>query len=321
MRLSSEEIDRQAALWVARVSAGDLPSDEQAEFDSWLAADLRHLGAYARIEASLARLGRLRAVGTGPVRVNSVSWTPTLSRRRTLLIGGAAAGLLAASLIGVVVWDHQPQETFTTTIGETRVVSLADGSVVTLNTNSRMSVSYSQSVRNIHLEQGEALFKVAKNKNRPFIVSASDTEVRAVGTSFSVRVLPETPVQILVQEGIVEVKRRDTPSGKAVRAVAETKTVVPAGAPIVVHAVSRPQLARNLVWQFGRIAFENETLGGASVEFARYSNTRIVVDPAVADRTITGLFDANDPVGFARVAASILDLHVEVEPEEVRIVR
>jgi len=188
-----------------------------------------------------------------------------------------------------------------------------------------MTVSYTEAARNIRLDHGEALFNVAKNKQRPFIVTASDTVVRAVGTSFTVRHLPERPVQILVQEGVVEVARGGMRSGmrsaKLVRAVAETQTVVAASAPIAVRAVTHTQVERNLAWRYGQISFENETLADAAEEFARYGGTRIAVDPAIATRTITGMFASNDPVGFAKVAASVLDLHVEVESKEVWIVR
>ena len=319
MRHSSELIDKQAAEWVARLDGGDLTPDETAAFDAWLAADIRHLGAYARVEAGLVRLERLRAVGADTLRAKSPSIAPIWTRRRMVLTGTAAACLAAAVLISGIVLQNSQQSVFATGIGETRMVPLSDGSVVTLNTDSSMSVSFTESVRRIYLKKGEAFFKVAKNKARPFIVDALNTEVRAVGTSFTVRALPRRPIQILVQEGVVVVTRTGTPNAVPVRAVAETQTMVPVAAPIITHVVPRPQVARNLAWRYGRIALENETLEDAAEEFARYSNTRIVVDPAVANRTVTGRFASNDPVGFAQAAASVLNLHVEVESTEVRI--
>ncbi len=246
---------------------------------------------------------------------------PNWTRRRVMLTGSVAASVAAIGIVGVKLWADHARGDYSTQLGETRIVELSDGSVVTLNTNSKMSVTYTEKERNIRLSQGEAFFKVAKNKKRPFIVFAGDTQVRAVGTSFTVRLLPERPIQVLVQEGVVEVIRRDMPRAKPVRAIAETQTLVPLRAPIIVHTVPHPLLARKLAWQYGRIAFENETLSDAAQEFARYSNTKIQVDPAVGSLTITGLFASNDPIGFARVTASVLDLRVEVAPGEVRIVR
>ena len=316
---SSEQIDRQAAEWAAKLEGGDLTPEQLGAFDAWLAADIRHLGAYARVESALVRLERLRAVGAGTLREKTPQLAPAWTRRRMVLTGSAAACLAAAGFVGVSVFNRQPQRAFSTAIGETRIVPLPDGSMVTLNTDSDMAVNFTESVRRIRLVRGEAFFKVAKNKARPFIVDVNSTEVRAVGTSFTVCALPQRPIQILVQEGVVEVTRTGVLGARPIRAAAETQTVVPLRAPIVTRQVPSPQIARNLAWRYGRIALENETLEDAAVEFGRYSNTRIVVDPAVANRTVTGRFASNDPVGFAKAAASVLNLHVEVGAEEVRI--
>lgn len=321
MRTSSQEIDRQAAEWVTKVDAGTLTPAEQANFASWLTADVRHLGAYGRAEAVLARLDRLRAVGSGALQPELHATAPVLTRRRVVLTGGTAAGLAAAGVIGAILWQGGSREDFATDIGNTRVVALPDGSVVTLNTNSRMSVRFAKNVRKIDLVQGEALFNVAKNKERPFIVFAGDTQVRAVGTSFTVRHLQQRPIQVLVQEGVVEITRRGIPNAVPVRAKADTQIMVPHNASISTRAVTYSQAARNLAWQYGQIAFDNEELADAAEEFARYSKTKIIVDPAVGKRTITGLFASNDPVGFAKAAAAVLNLRLEVGTDEVRIDR
>ena len=328
MRVSSQEISKQAGEWAAKVDTGELTPEEQEKLEAWLAADVRHLGAFGRSIAVLERLDRLRAVGTDAMRAMISTDSPVWSRRRLVMTGSAAASLAAATLLMTVVWRDRPQqhfvvptEDFATRMGETRIVTLSDGSVVTLNTDSRISVGFTGSARKVQLVKGEALFNVAKNKNRPFIVVADDTQVRAVGTSFTVLLLRERPVQILVQEGVVEVTRRGIPNAKPVRAAADTQTVVPHGAPIATHPVPYSKVARNLAWQYGQIAFDNETLEEAALEFARYSDKKIVVEPAVAGLTITGLFASNDPAGFAKAAASVLNLHAEVGVEEVRISR
>lgn len=316
MKSSKLEINRIAAEWAAKRTSGVLSPEEQACFDAWVAADVLHLGAYGRAIAVLARLDRLRAVNASALRTKNVA-TPSWSRR-WMVIGGSSVGLLAAAgVAGLIVWQEKPEE-YSTGIGETRVVVLSDGSVVTLNTASQISVIYSRHTRTVHLVQGEALFNVAKNKQRPFIVFADNTEVRAVGTSFTVRFLQQRPIQILVQEGAVDVMRRDKPNAP-VRGVAETQTLVSPNEPIVTRAIPYSQVARGVAWQYGQIAFDNATLEAAATEYARYSRTRIVVDPAVSDRTITGMFPSNDPAGFARAATSVLNLHLEVEADQIRI--
>ena len=235
-----------------------------------------------------------------------------------VMAGGAAATIAAGVGIGTIR-DGVPEQTFSTQIGQVREVVLSDGSMVFLNTASEISVRFTDQARNINLLRGEALFDVAKNKHRPFIVSAGDTRVRAVGTSFTVSRLPRKPVQVLVKEGVVELQRTSEPEEPLVRASANIQAIAAIDAPIVTVAMPEEKLARDLEWQYGRIALDDETLTDAAAEFARYSEVRIKVDPAVSNRTVTGLFASNDPVGFAKAATSVLKLRMEVKDNEVRI--
>ena len=320
-RLSPQEIDRIAAEWAARQCSGLSQADQQA-LDRWLTDDPRHLGAYAKAEAVLAQLDRIGAAGPDALRTLPV--TPAIGsafNRRTALIGSMAAGLTLSAGGMFWLWRLLRQESYSTRIGETKEIVLSDGSLVTLNTNSRLLVHYSKTRRQIQLLQGEALFDVAKNKKRPFIVTAGDTQVRAVGTSFTVKLLPEQPVQVLVREGVVEINRPHVPQAPAVQLAANTMAVAPPEAPISTEAVPHIQVTRDLAWREGRIAFDNQTLANAAREFERYSDVQIRVPPELEDQTITGLFVSNDPVGFARAAAISLNLHVEVASNEVRLSR
>jgi len=319
MSTVNQEIDKRAAEWVVKRDLGELSAIEQAEFDSWLSADIRHLGAYGRAEAVLGRLERVRSVAIDRLRVSEPAQPVLWARRRIILSGGLAASFVGAGIVGVALWQSEREEVFSTGLGQVREIPLADGSLVVLNTNSKVSVKFTRERRDIHLLQGEALFDVAKNKKRPFIVAAGDMQVRAVGTSFTVSMLPQRPIQVLVKEGVVELNRNGADKGARIRVKAYTQALAPQDAPIVAAGVAQSKLDRTLAWQFGRIAFDNETLQNAITEFARYSDVRIIVDPAVAGRTVTGLFVSNDPIGFARAAASVLKLQVEVNDREVRL--
>jgi transmembrane sensor len=322
MSLLNQEIDRQAADWAARRDLRTLSSEEQREFDSWLAADIRHLGAYGRAEAVLARLERLHSAAVVD-SVPDVADTPVWTRRRIVLAGSVAAGFAGLGAIGRTAWESvhpkssHPEEYFATAVGESQEVRLADGSVMTLNTSTKATVHFTDETREIHLLQGEALFDVAKNKRRPFVVTAGDTKVRAIGTSFTVSMLPAQPILVLVREGVIELQR--TTMAVPVRASANVRVLSPPNAPIATVAIPEAQVERDLAWQFGKIAFDNQTLQEAADEFARYSDVRIVVDPDVANRTVTGLFVSSDPIGFAKAAASVLKLQLDVNGSEVRI--
>lgn len=321
-RLTSAEIDDLAADWAAKLDYRALTAVEEAELAAWLDADPRHLGAFAKARA--VALHSHRAAALGP------SYDPkgfsTLSRRRFFAFGGVggavAASVLAtgaAASVGAMAWRWLRSESFSTRIGETRIVPLPDGSVITLNTDSDVSVHYSRDRRDIRLARGEALFDVAKDPSRPFTVDAGGTSVRAVGTSFTVSRLTDRPVQVLVREGVVEIAR-DADAGPPVRAAANTRVVVERRAAVVPASLDSEAVSRKIAWQVGRIAFEGETLSQAAGEFARYSEIRILIeDPAVSARTVTGLFVSNDPIGFAKAVAVSLNLRADVGENTVTL--
>lgn len=316
MSSTSQQVDDQAAHWAALRDLGLSPEQQEA-FELWLKADKRHLGAYARAEGALIRVERTR----GCLSEFAANPKPSVfSRRRLVLSGSLAAGFAAAGVFGFGLWQRSRHLIYRTGKGEVREILLADGSVVKLNTNSAVEVRYTEAVRNIQLLRGEALFDVAKNKARPFVVQANDTLVRAVGTAFTVSLLPERPVSVLVKEGVVEMKRASVATAP-VRVRANNRAIAPSDAPITTAPIAEAKLARDLAWEYGRLAFDDQTLQDAANEYARYSDIHIVVDPAVANKTITGSFVSNDPIGFARHAATLLDLQVEVNGSEVKIFR
>jgi transmembrane sensor len=317
---TAREIDAEAADWAARVDRGLLEQDAELAFQDWLAADPRALGAYSRMRAVALATERARALGPD---FNPADFAQTSNRRTWLKTGGAIAATLLVGAVGG--WQLlRTRGRYSTQKGETKVIALKDGSVVTLNTDTELTVDFSDTLRSVELVRGEALFDVAKNKARPFVVAAGDTSVRVVGTSFTVSRLDAAPVQVLVREGIVEVfdplkvdvqPVRITAGTRAVAAVAQAQVAA-------VSAVPPAQLHREMAWQDGHIAFEGTTLAQAAAEFARYSDIRIEIDdPTLGQEEIAGLFRANDPVGFAHTVAVSLNARVHVEEGEVRLSR
>ena len=214
-RQTAHEIDAAAAGWAARVDRGPLSGGDQDRLQAWLDSDVRCPGAYARMRGLALNTERARALG--PAFDPSRFMPPGRPTRRAMLwTGGAlAAGVAGVGVLGLGAF-HRGQR-FTTRKGEVQVVALGDGSVVTLNTASRIAVDFSHSRRDIALLGGEALFDVAKDRARPFVVTAGNTQVRAVGTSFTVRRLADSPVQILVREGVVEITQPRQAGARAAR--------------------------------------------------------------------------------------------------------
>src|ERR1700761_8356114 len=138
-KLSSEQVYDEAAYWAARVDAGPLAPEDQAILDSWLAADTRHFGAFAQASALLVPIKK-----PAPMRVVE----PIQPSRRGAVLGGSiAAGLLAAIGVKNYAKWFLGEDRYRTQVGEMRVIPLSDGSVVTLNTNSEISVRYTRDQR------------------------------------------------------------------------------------------------------------------------------------------------------------------------------
>ncbi len=312
-------IDDIAAAWVAREDRAPLTQDEAAMRDAWLQADARHFGAYARAHAVLARTDRARALSAGGM---DRAYTPHAPRRARRVLRWVVAAAAAVGVLAIGVQRHEPgNEYYATRKGEILRVPLQDGSAITLDSDSQVRVRFSERRRDIQLLQGEALFDVAKNPDRPFVVRADDTDVTAVGTSFAVSLTERRSggVEVLVREGVVDVA--DTQGAVApTRLVANYRALANRSHGIRIEAVPTDDVDQQLAWREGMLSFNGDTLSVAAAQFMRYSDTRIVIDdPLVGSRRIVGLYSASDPAGFARSVALSLGLVVQQDGNVVRL--
>ncbi len=343
-----DSISEIAARWAVRAAAGALTPDEQRHLDAWLASDSRHLGAYVRARAQWIDLDRLAALH-GPAREpqgspadgrtaearssteapsSMATLCPTVSRRQLLAAGAAAVGVFG----GVLSWSilRDDRDRYSSGIGEVRRLALADGSTLLLNTNSEVAVRLTRQRRDVWLVRGEALFEVAHDKARPFVVQANGTSVRAVGTAFAVR-LDNERVDVTVTEGVVEVADLRPLSGfdLAVPATArplvkrvaahERAVIVPARAPDV-EPVAPPDAERQLAWRDGMVSFEGEPLETAVSEINRHNRRQIVVDDlSLAAMPVVGVFRSTDLDGFAAAAAAALNARVTEDGDVIRL--
>ncbi|WP_069066320.1 FecR family protein [Sphingobium sp. RAC03] len=314
VRESSAEIEQQATLWAARCDATGLSAADRRELDAWLAGDSRRMGAWAMARATLARV---ELAQTDEQAIHAATTKVSATRRQILWGAGAA---VAASAVAAVGLHLSGQGTYYETAkGEMLRVALPDGSVVNLNTASRIEVRFTPQTRTVILTRGEALFDVAKNKAVPFVVEAGDARVRAVGTAFTVRRQADRAVGVIVSEGVVELSRRNVAT-RPVRLVQGMRAAVdPAAAsPIETARISPDAIAQELYWREGMIAFRDTSLAQAAAEFARYNDEKIMIaDPLIAQETITGLFVANDPHGFAKAAAESLGLATRMDGNRI----
>lgn len=311
-----------ADYWVARMDAGDLPADEEARLEAWLAEDERNQGLLLRahagwlaLDAGLADTG----LASREQEVESVSIAqPPLWRRRKVLVGAMAASM-AAVVARFTLFD--PRLTYATNLGEIRRVPLADGSVMTMNSGTDLAVRMEDHARHIDLSQGEAWFEVAKDAQRPFVVSAGNVRAQAVGTAFSVR-KRDAGVEVLVTEGIVDTWS-DADQHQRIRLTAGQRLLITDKAMVRSGSGQSDSVERALAWRTGMVSLSGTTLADAADEFNRYNRRQLLVsDPEIAGEQMAGQFRFNDPEGFAIAVRNSFNLHVDMSnPAYIKITR
>ena len=319
------EIDEEAAEWTWRMDSETVTAAEQQAFDVWLKQDSRHRRSYEELTRvwrtldGLAEAKRDEKIAT----LTHAGKPPEFSPRRHWW--WATAAMLALA-VGGVVWLQSGREvqTLATAVGQQRNVTLADGSIVALNTNTIVETELSRGERQIYLRKGEAHFQVAHDRSRPFYVHAGDAVVRAVGTQFEVRLRTDQHVDITVNEGRVEVQATGggpdasvTPKSKvvAVRALSAGQALSTAAPDYSVRPVTEAQLSNDLAWRAGEIIFDGKSLGDAVVEIERYTDARIVItDPQTATLRVGGRFRTDNVPAFFDALQSALPVSIRRTP-------
>lgn len=320
-RTDSRTIDDEAARWAVRLSTGSLSPEEQGELDAWQAADPRHQGALIRARAAWTTLDRFVALsGQGRERESNSSApaSPRFSRRWVMT---ASVGVIALIGIGAWVALQTRAESFVSRVGEQRRVVLDDGSTMLLNTATRAVTRFDDLRREVQMTQGEALFTVAKDPRRPFVVRIGEFRIKAVGTAFAVRA-DEARLDVTVTEGVVELTQGGDGALVASprRIAANQRALVTKQRPIEVRDMDEEEVQRRLSWRNGMVAFDGQPLSEAIAEINRYSNRRIVVaDPVLAGRPVVGIFQAADADAFSRTAATALGVDVVDEGDFIRL--
>ncbi|MBO9707964.1 MAG: FecR domain-containing protein [Caulobacter sp.] len=312
--LQQSLIDETAAGWAARRLGGGM-SDE-AGFERWLEADPHHAEAYGRAEAIWRLMGEgagtddlLAARRDALARARAGRGRPGGVRLDRRLV---AAGLVAAvaAPVGGLWWSRHREgqdQLIQTALGEQRILTLSDGSRVTLDALSVMRVRYTASSRAIDLVAGRAYFEVAKDATRPLRVSAGPRTVTAVGTAFSVRREPRETTVVLT-EGKVAVSNHESATTLAVLRPGQSMVLVDgmrAGPPQAID------LDGALAWRRGQVVFDNVSLADAAAEMNRYSTLQVVVaDARLRSLRISGTFNTGESRAFVEAMQSYFPIRV-----------
>jgi transmembrane sensor len=318
----SESLRVDAAQWWARMHGPDAERS-RLDFERWRAADPARRAAYARLEHEWEMSGGLRNSAMGrarqlPRKSRWADWgTPRVA------LAGAAACL--AVVVAGVSWKGWQQEerpaaaALASAVGQIRTLRLPDGSTVTLDTDSVVSLAFTDASRVVRLVRGRARFDVASSAVRPFIVEANGQSVVATGTLFDVA-LWRGNMQVNLLRGTVDVRRGTTASAASIAHLAAGQSCSVAAGQATL-AIGRTPAGANR-WVAGMLSFDGTPLGDVLTQTNRYSREQIRLgDNALAPLRVTGVFR---PVPTSTLAASLaaaLALRVEHPSSDSYILR
>lgn len=312
--------DEAASEWFALKRSGEMTARQLLELRQWLEASHEHQEAWDEAEQSWLMAGLLRQDPALMLLRAQARRAFPIARRS--LVAAVAAGLVAVAGIGFALTRPSPvseivglsdQQTFRTGVGQRTTVTLADGSVVTLDTDTVLRTDDRGRERRMYLDRGRAFFKVARNPSRPFIVAAAGRTVTALGTAFDVRVGPDE-FEVTLVEGKVRVEqpRLLRPSQTA---------VLKAGYRIAATGpreweVKATDVGRDTGWVVGRLTFVDEPLAEVAEEMNRYSDKKIVLrDAGVGGQPVVAVLKPGDMDSFIKMVRGY-DLAQVTETEE-----
>jgi transmembrane sensor len=292
--------DEQAALWAARLDGDTLDRSQRTELDAWLAEEPAHrvlLSRYCQLSADLEQVPQLVAAGVVAMPASArPAQRRRISPRLAFLTMAAAAGI---ALAVTVLRPTAAVQNVAMAPAQRGSRTLSDGTRVELNANTTLRFENNRTERRVRLAGGEALFAVAKDSARPFVVETPAGSVRVTGTTFNVRTeASRHGFEVTVIEGSVQVRPGgshgvQTPGPVSLVAGDQFSSVTGE-----VRPLSASRLDDSLAWRQGRIVFHGVPLNEAAARFAQYHGCAIHIAPALAQERVGGVHSIDDLSGF-----------------------
>ena len=324
----------EASAWIAKMDRGLSPSEKQ-ELGAWLGHGSSNRETLMRISKLWDRMDALTILAEANPSASkpvSAGFRPLWAVAASLLLATAILGWLAVhSGEGAQVEQTRVAESpleYMTEIGQQASHVLPDGTRLTLNTNTRVRLQYSESNRLLLLEQGEIHVMVAHQPGRPLSVAVGGQIVQAVGTEFNVEITSDQRIELVVTEGVVMVGVVDgsvlTPVPGEPIALTRSSTLVAAGESAVIppeqstsenvktEAIGSEEIAVKLSWREGNVIFRGEPLEEALAEIGRYTAVEFVIlDESAKKIRIAGLFRAGDVDGLLKALRQNFNISYE----------
>jgi transmembrane sensor len=285
----------EAAGWFARLQGEAATSDDWLAFERWLAAASSNARAYEKLEqlwVDLESADVAHELGVAPPAPRTSApeprRRPAIGRRVWLGAGAALAAGLAAAVVGVDLGQRPaPIDVYRTAAGETRLVTLADGTRIRLNAASQISVALGRDARRVRMADAEAVFDVTHDPARPFLIEVGDRQVRVVGTQFNLR-HRDGRVALTVSRGLVEVRPADAPEAAPTRVAIGQQLVHTEGQRVETLGPAEADAA--FAWTSGQLIYHDRPLGEVAGDLSRRFGTPVrPADPQTAALRFTGV--------------------------------
>ena len=344
---TQDPVELEAATWVTRQHSG-LNEEQHAALRAWLQADARHASAFNDMQATYGQLRQLPDNDVNTLRAGlpeseqqrqmrrptDSKGLSSLAKALNSLQGHALAALLSLAIVlaGALGWQNWQQQlvfekNYVSLVGQMTTITLPDGgeygSTIVLDTNTRLRAEIYQDRREVHLQEGQAMFSVKSDPQRPFHVLVDGVRITVVGTRFAVRHTKQGLLSgrtvVAVEEGQVRVQNNSeqTSAAQHLRAGqmlhADAKGLLSQVMPVAPNAVAP--------WREGRISFDQTPLAQAIAEFERYGHTGLVVrDPTVAALPVGGSYSLAHFQKFAETLPLVLPVRLVQHGEVTEVV-
>ena len=312
-------VEAMAAYWLARLRSDRASTSDQRRFRNWLAESPAHMQAYALQEEVWANmqdasvdddiLAMRQSALARPAAANHGTWQKMGALAAAIVLFVVSATIFLPTLFAEQENGIAPTEqlasspakptVYKTAVGQRSTVNLPDGSVVELNTNSLVQLNFNGQRRDVILLRGEALFDVAKDASRPFVVEVDGKLVTAIGTMFSVR-RDDNEVRVTLIEGVVTVDHENSedPAARGPKRLSPGEQLVSGGDGA--FQISSINTAAVTSWRNGQLVFDNESLGTIVGEVNRYTSRKLVLgDDTLKELKVSGVFQVGSVDAFA----------------------
>lgn len=295
-RLTDAELE--ASRWIARLEASDVTLEDHQRFRAWLDVSAENRAAHDAVSRSWDKLDALKLLSLAP----PASPERPMRSRRAVLLGGGAATLAAGTALGV--WLITPATTFAATYetatGERQNASLQDGSAIELNANTILKAAYTERLRSVTLDRGEALFTIL-SEARPFQVRARNHVIALSSGAYLIKLTADR-VRLTIISGAANVGALSEPIG------ANNEALLGATTPNVA-TISAEQASQRLAWRNHMLALNGESLASAAAEIENQTGVRFVfADASLRDISVGGYIDTRDHRAFVDLLRTNLGL-------------